>query len=85
MSKVKANATAGATAPAEMPERYEDALQALEELVARMESGDMPLDELLGAYQRGAALLDRCRSQLQTLEDQIQVLENGMLKPWKSP
>ncbi|MBT0570790.1 exodeoxyribonuclease VII small subunit [Curvibacter sp. CHRR-16] len=84
MSKVKANAADSATAAADVPERYEDALHALEDLVARMESGDMPLDELLGAYQRGAALLERCRSQLQTLDEQIQVLENGVLKSWKS-
>ena len=37
---------------------YEGALAELEQLVARMEAGSLPLDQLLGAYRRGAALLE---------------------------
>ncbi|MEY5028596.1 MAG: Exodeoxyribonuclease 7 small subunit [Pseudomonadota bacterium] len=42
----------------------------------------MPLSELLSGYQRGAVLLAFCRDQLQAVENQIQVLDNGQLKPW---
>jgi exodeoxyribonuclease VII small subunit len=42
----------------------------------------MPLDQLLTGYQRGAALLAFCRDKLQAVEDQIQVLDAGQLKPW---
>ena len=55
----------------------------LESLVARLESGDMPLEQLLTGYQRGAALLQFCRERLQAVEDQIKVLDEGSLKPWK--
>jgi len=51
-------------------------------LVAQLESGQMPLADLLQTYQRGAFLLNHCRQQLQAVEDQIQVLEAGSLKPW---
>ena len=54
----------------------------LEQLVARLESGDLPLDQLMGGYQRGAALLQFCRDKLQAVEVQIQVLDEGTLKPW---
>lgn len=56
----------------------------LEALVARMESGDMPLEQLLSGYQRGAALLQFCRDRLQAVEDQIKVLDDGALNPWKA-
>jgi exodeoxyribonuclease VII small subunit len=56
---------------------YEAALQALEALVARMDSGDMPLDELLAGYQRGAALLKICRDKLAAVEQQIKLLDSS--------
>ena len=65
------------------PENYEEALQELDLLVARLESGDMPLDQLLSGYQRGAVLLQFCRTKLQAVEDQIKVLDEGALKAWK--
>lgn len=64
------------------PATYEAALDELEQLVARMESGQLPLDQLLGGYQRGAELLNFCRARLQAVEAQVQVLENGQLKRW---
>jgi exodeoxyribonuclease VII small subunit len=65
-----------------LPERYEDALAELESLVARMEAGALPLDQLLGHYQRGAQLLQFCRGRLDAIEEQVKVLEDGQLKPW---
>ncbi len=65
-----------------LPSSYEAALQELDTLVNRLDSGQLPLDELLTQYQRGAALLAFCRSKLQAVEQQIQVLENDELKPW---
>ncbi len=58
-------------------------MQELDRLVARLESGDMPLDQLLAGYQRGAVLLQFCRGKLQAVEDQIKVLDEGSLKAWK--
>ncbi|MBM3389006.1 MAG: exodeoxyribonuclease VII small subunit [Betaproteobacteria bacterium] len=69
------------TAP--LPTRYEDALAELDDLVVAMESGRLPLDELLVAYRRGAALLSFCRDRLQAVEEQVKVLEDGQLKPWR--
>jgi exodeoxyribonuclease VII small subunit len=64
---------------------YEAALQELEALVARIESGQLPLDELLAGYQRGAQLLKICRDKLQAVEQQIKVLDgkgDSEGKPW---
>ena len=64
------------------PASYEAALSELEALVADMEAGQLPLAQLLTRYQRGAELLAHCRAQLDAVEQQIKVLDNGTLKPW---
>ena len=64
------------------PASYEAALEELEQLVARLEAGDMPLAQLLTGYQRGAELLKFCRDRLEAVEDQIKVLDQGSLKTW---
>ena len=66
-----------------MPATYEAALQELEKLVGQLESGDMPLEQLLSGYQRGAELLQFCRDKLEAVENQIKVLDDGVLKPWE--
>ena len=64
------------------PAHYEAALQELEKLVLELEGGQMPLDQLLAGYQRGAQLLAYCRDKLAAVEQQIKVLDGGELKPW---
>ena len=64
------------------PATYEQALAELDRLVAQMESGQLPLDELLDGYRRGAELLNFCRTRLQGVEEQVKVLEDGQLKAW---
>jgi exodeoxyribonuclease VII small subunit len=61
---------------------YEQALAELERLLQAMEGGQMPLDQLLASYRRGAELLQLCRAKLQVVEDQVKLLEDGQLKPW---
>jgi len=68
--------------PQALPASYELALAELEQWVAQLESGELPLDQLLSGYQRGAALLSFCHARLQAVEDQIKVLDDGVLKPW---
>ncbi len=74
-----------ATAPAVTPPppaTYEAALRELEALISDLESGQLPLDELLTGYQRGAQLLAFCRGKLEAVETQVKVLEGNELKPW---
>ncbi len=68
-------------APA-LPATYEAALQELEGLIANLETGQLPLDQLLAGYQRGAQLLAFCKSKLEAVESQIKVLEGNELKTW---
>ena len=91
MAKSSASSTASPVVPSPtvsasplpaLPVSYEAALQELEALVARLESGQLPLDQLLTGYQRGAQLLKFCRDRLEAVETQIKVLEGTELKPW---
>jgi exodeoxyribonuclease VII small subunit len=67
----------------DQPASYGDAVEQLETLIANLESGQLPLEELLSQYQRGAALLQYCRERLQAVEDQVKLLDDdGAAKAW---
>ncbi|MBW8369760.1 MAG: exodeoxyribonuclease VII small subunit [Thiobacillus sp.] len=66
------------------PKDYESALAELDTIVAEMESGQLPLEASLTAYKRGAELLQYCRQQLANAEQQVKILENGSLQPFRT-
>jgi exodeoxyribonuclease VII small subunit len=66
------------------PKDYESALAELEAIVTDMESGQLPLEASLAAYKRGAELLQYCRQQLAAAEQQVKILENGTLQPFRT-
>ena len=61
---------------------YEEAVNELDALIARLDAGQLPLETLLTHYQRGAELLQHCRHQLEAVEAQIKVVEGQQLRPW---
>lgn len=63
---------------------FEAALAELEKVVADMETGKLSLEESLSAYQRGAELLQQCRSRLEDAQQRVRVLENGTLKDFSA-
>jgi exodeoxyribonuclease VII small subunit len=75
---------ANATKPQNNP-TFESALAELEKIVTGMEAGQMPLEQSLAAYKRGAELLKFCQSALQDAQQQVKILEDGVLKNFGSP
>jgi exodeoxyribonuclease VII small subunit len=63
---------------------FETALAELESIVATMETGQLPLADALAAYKRGADLLKYCQDMLKDAQQQIQVLEKGVLKAFSA-
>jgi len=59
---------------------FESAVAELESIVTSMESGQLSLEESLASYRRGAELLKFCQATLQEAQQQVKVLENGVLK-----
>ena len=51
---------------------FEDALQALEEIVKGLESGDVKLDQAIDNYARGAALKRHCENKLREAQAKIE-------------
>lgn len=64
--------TTGGFMVAEM--KFESALEKLEEIVDKLESGDIGLDESLKLYEEGMKLLKFCSSKLDEVEKKIEML-----------
>ncbi len=62
------------------PQSFEAALAEIENIVAAMEAGQLPLEQSLTAYRRGAELLQYCQARLQEAQQQVRILEAGTLK-----
>ena len=65
---------------------FEEAMAKLEELVAAMESGKLPLEKLISSYEEGSKLVKFCRSKLAKLENRIEILskDDGSAGSWES-
>lgn len=50
---------------------FEDAMAALETIVGQLESGDVPLEQSISLYERGAALRAHCDAKLKAAEERI--------------
>ena len=73
-----ANASKGAApvgAPKDLP--FEEALKKLESIVDAMESGDLPLETLLGKFEEGTNLIKTCQTKLEEAELKISKLEKN--------
>lgn len=64
----------------EQTQTFESAVAELERIVTSMEAGQMSLEESLASYKRGAELLKFCQAALQEAQQQVKLLENGVLK-----
>lgn len=55
-------------------DKFEDALSRLEEIVQKMEAGDLSLDESLKAFEEGIKLVRLCSKKLEETERRIELL-----------
>ena len=56
---------------------FEQALKALEDVVRRLESGDVPLEESIGLYERGEELRRHCQARLDAAQARIEKIVAG--------
>ncbi|MCK5845484.1 MAG: exodeoxyribonuclease VII small subunit, partial [Victivallales bacterium] len=56
---------------------FEKALETLEATVAKMESGQLPLDEMMKFYEEGRMLSEICSKKLKGVEKKIEILRKG--------
>ena len=55
--------------------RFEEALSRLEAILESMETGEVPLDDLVSKYEEGSLLLKTCHARLQEAELKIETLQ----------
>ncbi|MBN2332932.1 MAG: exodeoxyribonuclease VII small subunit [Deltaproteobacteria bacterium] len=53
---------------------FEASLKKLEDIVARLEAGDIPLDQSLKLFEQGISLVRQCSSRLDEVEKKVQIL-----------
>lgn len=53
---------------------FEDALAELEVVVESMETGELPLEQLVSHYEKGSALLKHCESVLQSAKERLELI-----------
>ncbi|TXK62166.1 exodeoxyribonuclease VII small subunit [Alkalisalibacterium limincola] len=63
-------------APTAPVAEFEKSLDELEQLVQKMEKGDLSLDESLAAYERGVTLYRQCRGTLEQAELRVKLLSD---------
>ena len=56
------------------PPDFEAAMRDLEEIVERLEHGDLPLEESLKAFERGIMLTRNCQTALKDAEQKVEIL-----------
>ena len=56
---------------------FEKALAELEQIVARLEKGDVPLEDSIALYERGEALKKRCEQVLKSAEARVEKIVLG--------
>ena len=57
-----------------MEQSFESQLKELEQIVSKLEDGDLPLEESLGLFEKGVRLSRECRERLTNAERRIEIL-----------
>ncbi len=65
------------------PESFEACLEQLEKTVKELETGDLQLERSLDLFEKGMALSESCRKQLEEAETRIELLirKDGKMQP----
>lgn len=68
------------------PEKFEELLSRLEQIVADMENAELPLEKLLESYEEGMRLVKACGDRLADAEQKVEILSRAVsAEPAKAP
>jgi exodeoxyribonuclease VII small subunit len=73
----KTLAAAGFDEQSYSPRKFEEELSALETIVTQIDSGDLSLEESIGAFERGVTLVRSLNHKLDEVERRVEVLLRG--------
>lgn len=64
---------------------YEKAIHRLEEIVSKLESNEIPLEDSIALFQEGIELSQYCDQKLKNIQKKVaQIYENGQLEDMKT-
>ena len=63
-------------------DQFEDALKKLQQIVDRLEKGDMPLEEAMESFTEGIGLAQLCHRKLEEAEEKVRVLVQNQQGSW---
>ncbi len=66
------------------PEKFEEMLGRLEQIVADMENAELPLEKLLASYEEGMRLVKSCGDRLTDAEQKVEILSKAVAEPVKA-
>ncbi len=64
-------------ATAAKPKKFEEELKDLEEIVGKIDSGELTLEDSIGAFERGVALVRSLNQKLDEIEKKVEVLSQN--------
>ena len=73
-----------AAEPGPAPEKFEEMLARLEQIVSDMETAELPLEKLLSSYEEGMRLVKACGDRLADAEQKVEILSRAVT-PEPSP
>ncbi|MGQ9671266.1 MAG: exodeoxyribonuclease VII small subunit [Desulfosoma sp.] len=76
------SAEAQSRAKRKKTESFEEAMKRLEEIVDKLEKGDLPLEEAMEAFTEGVGLVRQCHEKLEEAEKKVQMLVQGEDGRW---
>jgi exodeoxyribonuclease VII small subunit len=53
---------------------FEEAMESLESIVASLETGQLPLEDMVTAYERGVKMLRACRERLESARQRVELI-----------
>lgn len=65
------------------PQRFEEKLTLLEQMTAKMEEGDLALEDLLTLYEQGVQLANSLKKDLDAAQAALMEVKDGQIKPLK--
>lgn len=67
------------------PEKFEDLLARLEQIVSDMENAELPLEKLLASYEEGMKLVKACGNRLADAEQKVEILSRAVAEATETP
>ena len=61
--------------------RFEECLRKLDSIVREMESGNVPLEDMISKFEEGSAIASICHKKLNSLKQKIELLQPGREAP----